>query len=300
MPYATGQLPMPDHDSPADEEILDSERFDSEFPEHDSTENPDNIAYARDTPASAGENLATPAPVVIKTWREAPATCPVNTTRWKITSLDDGMRFGFRGRWTLQGLGMLILCNLIWNGGISLVAWEALLKPGVQKFDFDWFSTAAFMSIFLLFGLLFLVLLILELIEPFHTRVWTYDSVLVTCRIAWFGIGWSWAYPRQPLERIEVHHHPKPDSAGKTKARRGVEIDHESRQSSRLLKSAAPKKITFRKTGAELKPYEKASRIFTLVLFGRGDERVCQWDGVTLEDCEVLAPTLLYIDRQLA
>lgn len=219
-------------------------------------------------------------PAVLKTYVEVPEDLPPNPTRWKIRTTMDGYCLASRGRWTLQGLGVLFLLNLFWNGVVLLVSWEALLKPGIERFNIDWLMKAAFLSIFGVIGLFLLLLLILELVEPFHTRTWEYGNVLIVCRLAWFGIGYTWAYPRQRVARIDVTYLPRVDLP-----------ENEPRKRRRKQN---------RSNSQQLKPYEKASRIFTLTLISENDEVVCTWDGLNLEECDVIGPSLLWIDRQLS
>lgn len=237
--------------------------------------------YERDSHSSNETTSAeSQKPVVLKTFAEAPENLPPNATRWKIRETMDGYCLASRGRWTFQGLGVLFLLNLFWNGIVALISWETLFKPGVERFNIDWLMHAAFLSIFGLIGLVLLLLLILELVEPFHTRTWEYGSVLVVCRLAWFGIGYTWAYPRQRLARIDVTYLPRVDPS-------------KSQQRKRRRKQN-------RSNSQQLEPYEKASRIFTLALISENDEVVCTWEGLNLEECDVIGPSLLWIDRQLS
>lgn len=261
------------------EEILMEPAMSSEFDDHPSG----HMSWQEDE-VSAGSTSEQPVPdsqepVVLKTYAEIPEVLPPNATRWKIRTTMDGYCLASRGRWTFQGLGVLFLLNLFWNGVVVLVSWEALLKPGIERFNIDWLMKAAFLSIFGMIGLFLLLLLILELVEPFHTRTWEYNSVLIVCRLAWFGIGYTWAYPRQRLARIDVTYTPQDEAP-----------DGKSRKRHR----------TSSRNSRQLEPYEKASRIFTLALISENDEVVCTWEGLNLEECDVIGPTLLWMDRHLS
>lgn len=252
-----------------------SSEFDDSLPSRLSQQEYERDSHSSNEPSSTESQM----PVVLKTYVEVPDVLPPNATRWRIRTTMDGYCLTSRGRWTFKGLGVLFLLNLFWNGVVVLVSWEALLKPGIERFNIDWLMKAAFLSIFGVIGLFLLLLLILELVEPFHTRTWEYGNVLIVCRLAWFGIGYTWAYPRQRLARIDVTYTPQDEAP-----------DGKSRKRHR----------TSSRSSGQLEPYEKASRIFTLVLMAAHDEVVCTWDGLNLEECDVIGPSLLWIDRQLS
>ncbi len=253
-----------------------SSEFDDSLPSRTSGQERESDSHSSNEPSSTESQK----PVVLKTYVELPDVLPPNATRWRIRTTMDGYCLTSRGRWTFQGLGVLFLLNLFWNGVVVLVSWEALLKPGIERFNIDWLMKAAFLSIFGVIGLFLLLLLILELVEPFHTRTWEYGSVLVVCRLAWFGIGYTWAYPRQRLVRIDVTHLPRVDPSKSQQRKRRRQQNRSNSQ--------------------QLEPYEKASRIFTLALITENEEVVCTWEGLNLEECDVIGPSLLWMDRQLS
>lgn len=130
---------------------------------------------------------------------------PPSDCSWEQIDDFDSVAFRERGKLQRPTLGMLLFINSFWNGIVSIFV--ALLwgfAPGGPQGG-EWWVMFVFLIPFEAIGLVMFALLLAVILEPFRTITWSFADGQVECRLAWLGLGRTWVYPVERVERIELH-----------------------------------------------------------------------------------------------
>lgn len=248
--------------------------------------------------------------------KRSPLKRPVGTN-WHLLPNDStsGFILRQRGRWTLRGFGILLFATGFWNGITWIIVWESLLKPGVQKWTWDWMQTALFMGLFVLVGLAFVALSFIEFLEIFRTTTWWFEPDQIRCRYSYAGIGKSWTYPEKTggktssLEEETIFSRDPNQSgwsrsAGKKLLIERVELHlslwgDERKREGRIRKRIRRGDRTAQKLEAEWKEVGRLTKedreqgIFLLRLFDEQGEQICDMGNLRLADAEWLGEVIV-------
>lgn len=129
---------------------------------------------------------------------------PPSDCSWRREDDFGDLTFRQSGRLSWSSVGGLVFANLFCNGIISVFVyglWGGMdpLPQGVE-----WWGLFFFLIPFEAIGLLLLAGLLLVLLEPTRRTSWRIGNSQITCRLAWLGVGRTWDYPLESLDRIEV------------------------------------------------------------------------------------------------
>jgi len=249
-------------------------------------------------------------------WKQAAEASRPEGTNWKLHENETGEGFLLRqrGRWTLRGFGMLLFATGFWNGVTWIIVWESLLKPGVEKWTWDWMQTALFMGLFVLVGLAFVALSFIEFLEIFRTTTWWFEQDRIRCRYSYAGIGKIWIYPENsdgelPAMEDETIFSRDRDQvgwsrpAGKRLVIERVELHlqlwgDERKREGRIRKRIRRGDRTAQKLKEEweevgrLTKEDREQGMFVLRLFDERGERICEMGGLRLKDAEWIGEVL--------
>lgn len=266
-----------------------------------------------------------PATRLIRTFLRTPESAgklrspiePPDGTNWLLLPHDfgNGLILRQRGRWTFRGLGMLLFATGFWNGIAWIIVWEALLKPGVEKWTWTWMQTALFLGLFVLVGLGFIVLSLVGFLEIFRTTTWWFESDRIRCRYSYAGIGKNWIYPENTggktssLEEETIFSRDRDRAgwsrpAGKKLIIERVELHlslwgHDRQRESRIRNRIRRGDRTAQKLEAEweevgrLTTEDREQGIFLLRLFNERGERICDMGNLRLADAEWIGETII-------
>lgn len=134
-----------------------------------------------------------------------PAEPPSDCT-WQREDDFDSVKFCQPGRLSLAVLGGLLFVNAFWNGIVSVFICVLLGimddKKAIQ--GGEWWGLFFFLIPFEVIGLIMLFGLIFVLLEPLRRTTWRIGRSDISCRLTWFGLGPTWRYPINVLDRIEI------------------------------------------------------------------------------------------------
>lgn len=129
---------------------------------------------------------------------------PPSDCSWRREDDFNAIVFRQRGRLERQAVAGLLFINCFWNGVVGVFVLGLLgvgdpVPPGPM-----WWGMLVFMIPFEVIGLAMFALLLLAVLEPIRTTTWRFDAGLAQNRVAWGGIGRSWTYEIEAIERIEL------------------------------------------------------------------------------------------------
>jgi hypothetical protein len=130
---------------------------------------------------------------------DSPSDCS-----WHREDDFDTVTFRQSGRLSLPAAGFLLFINLFWNGILSVFL---CLLCGVMDDapqGAEWWGLFFFLIPFEAIGFAMLTGLLLVVLEPMRRTSWQIGRSNITCRLTWFGIGPSWYYTIERLDRIQV------------------------------------------------------------------------------------------------
>jgi hypothetical protein len=146
------------------------------------------------------------APIELRPPVEAVVHRP-DDSRWhKIVDFDE-IRFQQRGRLGLGEFGGLLFVNLFWNGITGVFACLLLgLTPEEQQPEgAEWWFLFFFLIPFEVIGLCMFLALLIYVLEPIRTTSWVFYRNRLEYRLRWLGLGPTWHYEIQELDRLELH-----------------------------------------------------------------------------------------------
>lgn len=243
---------------------------------------------------------------------------PPEGSNWTLLPSDESsgfegeaFRLRQRGRWRLRGFGVLLLVTAFVNGIVGVIGWEMLLKPGVERWTWEWIQSALFLGVFGAVGLGFAALTLLEALEVVRTTTWWFERDRIRCRYAYAGIGKTWTYfsPRtlgglKPMEGETIFSNGRGDAPGLGRREPividrvelhlplwGKEREREGKIQRRIKKGdrTGEKLAQEWEEAGRLTKEEREQGIFALKLFDDRGEEVCTMGGLRLEDAEWIA-----------
>lgn len=133
------------------------------------------------------------------------AGAPPHDNRWVYVTDFGGVAFEQRGRFEPASVAGLLFINAFWNGIVSvfigvLFGW----MPGQAPQGAMWWGLGVFLVPFEVIGLCILVALIAALLEPVRVTRWRISGSRIEHGIRRLGLGRSWTYDFDRLERIDV------------------------------------------------------------------------------------------------
>ncbi|MCE9556995.1 MAG: hypothetical protein K8T91_26920 [Planctomycetes bacterium] len=136
---------------------------------------------------------------------------PPSDTRWRLSEEFDFLSFLQRGSWSWSGVFGLLFINCFWNGIVGVFVLVLFgIMPGQAPQGWERVGLAVFLIPFEVNGLFMFAGLVLALLEPFRQLAWRFESHEIICRLTWFGIGKTWRYPVERVDRLEIQPHVKP------------------------------------------------------------------------------------------
>lgn len=133
---------------------------------------------------------------------------PPSDSPWRRCDDFDAVVFAARGRWSVTALGLLLFMTVIWNG---VVLWIAALEFDLfgarQQAGADQVGSllsAGLLVVFGSIGLLLAVALVVALLEPLRVTRWEFGRDEVRQRVRWLGLGPTWRYSAEAVDRIEL------------------------------------------------------------------------------------------------
>ena len=153
-----------------------------------------------------------PLPVTASSY-EPPSDC-----RWQRVDDFDSVAFSRRGHWLWTTVLGLLFFNLFWNGIVSVFVCELFDGKVAGAGAFMWWGQFAFMIPFEAIGLMMLGALALAILEPIHVTSWRFHPTSIVRSARWLGIGRTWEYPVDRLDRLEVDVDQKKTNFEKTMA----------------------------------------------------------------------------------
>jgi hypothetical protein len=156
-------------------------------------------------------------------------------------------------------IGVLLFVNAFWNGGVSVFVCVlfGVMEGGPE--GAGWWGMFVFLIPFVVIGLVMFAGLLLTLLEPLRRTSIQVGQSSITYRLTWFGVGPSWDYPIESLDRIEVK-------------------NKEAKQK----RSANNATIPWKTTGAT----------FRLSFVDRSNREVCSIDGLTEGEARWMAAAI--------
>ncbi len=133
---------------------------------------------------------------------------PPSDCRWQHLAGIDADVFHNRGRFELKQILLLAAVSAFWNGIVSVFIFAGLLGmlPGGHAVHGpEWLGLFLFLIPFELIGLFLIGAVLFHVIEPLRVTRWTLDTLGVTCRVSWLGLGWRRFQPIAQLDRVEIH-----------------------------------------------------------------------------------------------
>lgn len=127
---------------------------------------------------------------------------PPTDCRWERRDEFDSLDFIDRGKIQLSVVGILLFINLFWNGIVAvfvMTLFNGMGMPGI-----GWWGEFVFLIPFEVIGMLMFLALAFTVLEPFRRTLWRFDNSGIQCRLSWLGIGRTWRYPFEQLDRIEL------------------------------------------------------------------------------------------------
>jgi hypothetical protein len=177
---------------------------------------------------SNGDPTITIRPPVTETHYTPPSDC-----RWERDDRTGGVAFTQRGQMAWTAAFTLLFVTLFWNGIVSVFLFG--LFGYSAPFDFEltngeiqeplereehreqldheapdgamWWGALIFLLPFVAIGLAISVALLFVLLEPLRTTVWNFSDDSIECSITRAGLGRSWNYPVDRLDRLELREH---------------------------------------------------------------------------------------------
>lgn len=144
----------------------------------------------------------------------SPASEPVappTDCRWSRDDEFNAIVFRERGKLSRQAVAGLLFINCFWNGGVGVFVLGLLgIGPPMPQ-GAMWWGMLVFLIPFEAIGLAMLAALLLAVLEPIRTTTWRFDVGSVQQSLTWLGIGRTWTYPVDSLERIELRHNESAD-----------------------------------------------------------------------------------------
>lgn len=137
---------------------------------------------------------------------------PPSDCSWRREDDFDALAFKQAGRFSWSVIAILLFVNAFWNGIVSVfICLLCGVMDGAPQ-GAEWRGLLFFLIPFEAIGLVMFAGLILALLEPIRRTSWRIDRSDITCRLVWLGIGPTWEYPIEHLDRIRVENkEPKPD-----------------------------------------------------------------------------------------
>jgi hypothetical protein len=144
---------------------------------------------------------------------------PAKPRRLHVRLDDAGDRLALTYRRREWGGGCFMLLWLIgWTVGCVFLAGMVSKDPTLFHIAFAVPFWAAWIFVFSMvvrslccverfevIGLLMLAGLVLAVLDPFRRTIWRFTRRSIEHRITWFGLGPTWQYEAEALERIEIH-----------------------------------------------------------------------------------------------
>ncbi len=133
------------------------------------------------------------------------AGAPPHDNRWEFVTDFDGFAFEQRGCFEPASVAGLLFINAFWNGIVSvficvLFGW----MPGQAPQGAARWGLGVFLLPFEVVGLCMLIALLRALLEPVRVTRWRISGSRIERTVRRLGLGRSWTYDVDRLERIDV------------------------------------------------------------------------------------------------
>lgn len=187
-----------------------------------------------------------------------PSGAPSDCT-WQCEDDFDTLTFRQSGRFSLSAAGLLLFINAFWNGVVSVFVCNLCGLTDDAPQGSDWWGLFFFLIPFELVGLAMLAALILVVAEPIRRTLWQIGRSHITCRLTWLGLGPTWNYTIESLDRIQVE-------------------NKEPKKQHRVTQVTAP--------------WKTAAATFRLSIVDTSNREVCSIDGLTEGESHWMADTI--------
>lgn len=131
---------------------------------------------------------------------------PPSDCQWQREDEATELVFTCRGRFSLQGVLVMLFLNCFWNGIVSVFVVGVLVGdgPGPNPAGLEWWGLLVFLIPFEVIGLVMFCVLLALVLEPAHRETWKFAAHEIEHRHTWFGIGPRWTWSVTGLDRIEL------------------------------------------------------------------------------------------------
>lgn len=156
---------------------------------------------------------------------------PPSDSPWRRCDDFDAVVFAARGRWSASALGPLLFITVIWNGVVlGIAALEFDLFGAKQQAGADQVGSLLSVGLLVVFGTIGLLLagaLVVAMAEPLRVTRWEFGRDEVRQCVRWLGLGPTWRYSAEAVDRIEVAVDVEA-RPGKPRGWQGFDAMHES------------------------------------------------------------------------